>query len=238
MSQMPDFGQFDSKRLDEFLREFKKLTRHISLEQRSQELDERIRTAELSLGDKIEAFKRRAPSADVTDRREALRMERLLVSIALKDLHLFKFALEYDGDYKDLVEYVFHYIDDHACQARIIGHLGTTPPPIGVKILSDVDDTMYANLIDVRYPKNTLYPGVLEFYDAVTREPFELSTTPVTILSARPNPHGRHMGGEQPAGPGGIHQGSIGPQCLVRSTGQWSPWYGSDRSAGQSRSPV
>jgi len=26
MSQMPDFGQFDSKRVDEFLREFKQLT--------------------------------------------------------------------------------------------------------------------------------------------------------------------------------------------------------------------
>jgi hypothetical protein len=188
MSLMPDFGQCDSTRVDEFLREFKKLTRRISVEQRSQELDERIRRAELSLADKIEAFKRLAPSADVTDRREELRMERLLLSVALKDLHWFKFALEYDGDYKDLVEYVFHDIDDQACQARIIGHLRTAQPPIGVKVLSDVDDTMYANLIDARYPKKTLYPGALEFYDAVKREPFELSTTPVTTLSARPNP--------------------------------------------------
>lgn len=70
MSQMPDFGQFDSKRVDKFLREFKKLTLRISLEQRSQELDERIRSAELSLADTIEVFKRLAPSADVTDRRE------------------------------------------------------------------------------------------------------------------------------------------------------------------------
>ena len=83
---------------------------------------------------------------DVTDRREELRLERLLLSAALEDLHLFKFALEYDGDYKDLVEYGFHDIDDNACQARIIGHLRTTQPPIGVKVLSDVDDTMYANL--------------------------------------------------------------------------------------------
>jgi len=188
MSQMPDFGQFDSKRVDKFLREFKKLTLRISLEQRSQELDERIRSAGLSLADTIEAFKRLAPSADVTDRREELRLERLLLSVALKDLHLFKFALEYDGDYKDLVEYVFHDIDDNACQARVIGHLRTTQPHIGVKVLSDVDDTMYANLIDARYPKKTLYPGVLEFYDALKREPCELSTTPVTTLSARPNP--------------------------------------------------
>ena len=49
----------------------------------------------------------------MTDRREELRLERLLLSVALKDLHLFKFALEYDGDYKDLVEYVFHDIDDN-----------------------------------------------------------------------------------------------------------------------------
>jgi hypothetical protein len=69
-----------------------------------------------------------------------------------------------------------------------IAHLRTTQPPIGVKVLSDVEDTMYANLIDACYPQNALYPGVLEFYEAVTREPFELPTTPVTTLSARPNP--------------------------------------------------
>ena len=115
-------------------------------------------------------------------------MERLLLSVAPEDLPLFKFALEYDGDYKDLEEYIFHDIDKKECQDRIIEHFRKTPQQIGIKVLSDVDDTMYANLIDERYPKKTLYPGVLEFYDSLKHEPFQLRAIPVTTLSARPNP--------------------------------------------------
>jgi hypothetical protein len=72
-----------------------------------------------------------------------------------------------------------------------------TPPRGGVKVLTDVDDTMYANLIDKRYPKRTPYPGVLAFYDALKSEPTEIAANlvikgvthvPVTTLSARPNP--------------------------------------------------
>jgi hypothetical protein len=193
---MLDYGQFDSKRVDEFLREFKAPTRHLPfhLEKRSHTLDERIRNARLSLADKIEVFKRLAPRAQdsrlgaITDERKELRMERLLVSVASKDLPLFKYALEYDGDYKDLEEYIFHDIDKKEYQSRIIEHFRTSQQQIGIKVLSDVDDTMYANLIDERYPKHTLYPGVLEFYDALKREPFKLRVIPITTLSARPNP--------------------------------------------------
>ncbi|MCF6155825.1 MAG: hypothetical protein E3K36_11370 [Candidatus Brocadia sp.] len=188
MSQMPDYGQSDPKRVDEFLREFKKPTFRIFREQRTRKLDNRIGNAKLNLGDKIEVFKRLAPRADVTGRREELRMERLLFSVAPDDLPLFKFVLEYDGDYKDMVEYTFSDIDDKECQGRIIKHLRTVKQKVGIKVLSDVDDTMYANLIDARYPRKTLYPGVLEFYDSLKHEPFELQAIPVTTLSARPNP--------------------------------------------------
>lgn len=188
MNQMPDYGQPDLKRVDEFLLEFNKRTWHISREQRARKLDNRIRNARLTLADKIEAFKRVAPRADVTAHWEELRMERLLCSVAPEDLSLFKFVLEYDGDYKDMVEYVFSDIDDKECQGRIIKHLRTVMQQAGIKVLSDVDDTMYANLIDARYPGKTLYPGVLEFYDSLKYEPFDLQVIPVTTLSARPNP--------------------------------------------------
>jgi hypothetical protein len=196
MSQMLDYGQFDPKRVDEFLGDFMNPTGHLfsHLEKRTQELDKRIGSATLSLADKIEVFKRLAPRAEdsrlgaKTDERKELRMERLLLSVAPKDMPLFKFALEYDEDYKDLEEYIFHDIDKKEYQARIIEYFRTTPEQIGIKVLSDVDDTMYANLIDERYPKKTLYPGVLEFYDSLKHEPFELRAIPVTTLSARPNP--------------------------------------------------
>ncbi len=191
MSQMPGYGQADTKRVDEFLRDFKKFTFHIfSREKRTRELDNRIRNARLNLADKIEAFKRLAPPVDRTGHRDELRMERLLCSVAPEDLPLFKFVLEYDGDYKDMVEYVFSDIDDKECQNRIINHFRTVKQPVGIKVLTDVDDTMYANLIDNRYPRKTLYPGVLEFYDSLKHEPFDLPVIPVTTLSARPNPIG------------------------------------------------
>jgi len=195
--QVVEYGKFDPKRVDEFLRDFTSPTERwylslfSSLEKRTQELDNRIRSVTLSLADKIEVFKRLSPRREATDERKELRMERLLISIDPKELPLFKLALEYDGDYKDLEEYIFHDIDTKEYRNRIIEHFGRTPQQIGligIKVLSDVDDTMYANLVDSRYPKKTLYPGVLEFYDSLKHEPFELRAIPVTTLSARPNP--------------------------------------------------
>jgi hypothetical protein len=169
-------------------------TGHSDLGERTQELDRRIKSATLSLADKVEVFKKLAPRGEddpvaaKTGESKELRMERLLLSVAPEDLSLFKFALEYDGDYKDLEEYVFHDIDNDEYRARILEYFRTTPQQIGIKVLSDVDDTMYANLIDERYPKKTLYPGVMEFYDSLKHEPFQLGAIPVTTLSARPNP--------------------------------------------------
>lgn len=198
-----DYGQFDPKRVDAFLGlYFQNTTGHwfswfSPLDKRAQELDKRILSAALSPAEKIQVFKRLAPRAEdsrfraQTDERKELRMERLLLSVEPKDLPLFKFALEHDGDYKDLEEYVFHDIDKKEYRDRIIGHFRKTAEQvgiIGIKVLSDVDDTMYANLVDTRYPKGTFYPGVLEFYDSLKHEPFELRAIPLTTLSARPNP--------------------------------------------------
>jgi hypothetical protein len=112
MSQIVDYGQFDLTRVNEFLGDFMRPTGHwfSHPEQRTHELDKSIHRATLSLADKIEIFKRLAPRAAdsrlgaVTDERKELRMERLLLSVAPKDLPLFKLALEYDGGYKDLEE--------------------------------------------------------------------------------------------------------------------------------------
>ena len=47
---------------------------------------------------------------------------------------------------------------------------------------------MLANLVDRRYAKGTLYPGVVAFYDALKQEPFATTQVPITTLSARPDP--------------------------------------------------
>lgn len=197
MIQMPGPGAFDPNRVEKSFAKLMEVTGFslFNHDGRAREIDERIQHAGLSLADKIEVFKRLAPRAEdsrigaLTGERKEVRMERLLLSVAPEQLPAFKFPLEYDVDYKDFEEYVFHDIDDPERRARILEHLKRTPLLRGVKVLTDVDDTMYANLVDARYPKKTLYPGVLEFYEAVKEEPFgELPAIPITTLSARPNP--------------------------------------------------
>jgi hypothetical protein len=144
--------------------------------------------AGLTLQQKIDAFRAMSPKGSSTGRRDEQRMECLILSIDSNSLSRFKFDLEYDGDYKDLVEYVFHDIDNEDRQRNILAHFRTAPRESRVKVLTDVDDTMVANLVDRRYAKGTLYPGVVAFYDALKQEPFATTHVPVTTLSARPNP--------------------------------------------------
>ena len=144
--------------------------------------------AGLTLQQKVDAFRAISPKGSSTGRRDEQRMECLILSIDASSLSRFKFDLEYDGDYKDLVEYVFHDIDDKDRQKNILAHFRTAPRESRIKVLTDVDDTMVANLVDRRFAKGTLYPGVVAFYDALRQEPFATTRIPITTLSARPDP--------------------------------------------------
>jgi hypothetical protein len=48
-----------------------------------------------------------------------------------------------------------------------------------LRVVSDIDDTLYSSLNDSRYPRGTLYKGVLELFSA-------LSEQPPVFLTARP----------------------------------------------------
>ena len=76
---------------------------------------------------------------------------------------------------------MFHDIDSEDRQRNILAHFRTAPRESRVKVLTDVDDTMLANLVDRRYAKGTLYPGVVAFYDALKQEPF-VTPSPITTL--------------------------------------------------------
>lgn len=184
--------QLDNDRVKAFMDEYKSNTWKRSSDNRRQELDDRIRrNAKLSLADKIEAVRQLGGGA--TSSSEDLRIAQIFLSVDPKELSLFKFILEYDGDYKDVAEYLFDDIDNKEIRDDVLAHFQKTGKANGIKVLSDVDDTMYANLIEKRYPKKTVYPGVLEFYGALKQEPFELKKTPLTTLSARPNSHGGYI---------------------------------------------
>ncbi|WP_394838237.1 App1 family protein [Pendulispora rubella] len=84
---------------------------------------------------------------------------------ALKD------AIDDGSSYRDLHQLLYRDIDDAAVRAAILAHFRTTageaPAAPSFKVLSDIDDTFYANWKDTRYPKKTVYPGVVAFYEAL-----------------------------------------------------------------------
>lgn len=218
-----DPGTPDADRVDRFVAEFTRPTAPNSLlsspQKRAHILDERLRSAALSLADKIAVLQKLSPREAPTDERRELRMERLFLSIDPKDLALFKLALEYDGDYKDLEEYLFHDIDRQTHRDPILAHLRKAPRQGGIKVLSDVDDTLYANLLDDRYPKKSLYPGVLAFYEALKQEPRATLLTPVTFLSARPNPVAGKLEEDSLRGLIGVTDGRLCPSALSGDVG-------------------
>ncbi len=84
-----------------------------------------------------------------------------------KDLSELKKAIDHGGDHRDLQQLIFHDIDDENIRAQVLAHFkaeGVAAPSGRVKVLSDIDDTFYANLKDNRYPSKTVYPGVKDFY--------------------------------------------------------------------------
>lgn len=164
--------------------------------------EERDRFAGLPLAAQQNEFRAASPANSFSAGKATQTLECVLSSVRSDQLSQFKFGLEYDGDYKDMVEYLFHDIDSLGRQNRLTEKLLDVPARGGIKVLTDVDDTMYANLIDKRYPKKTPYPGVLAFYDALKSEPAEIAAglvrngvtlVPVTTLSARPNPIAGHL---------------------------------------------
>lgn len=100
-----------------------------------------------------------------------------------------------EGDHRDLQQLVFRDVDDGDLRAEILAHIeAEAAPRADLKILSDIDDTLYRNWKDPRYPagphpvtkKPVLYPGVRAFYREldVAFSPGGLGD--LTFLTARP----------------------------------------------------
>jgi hypothetical protein len=100
-----------------------------------------------------------------TGRSDEREIARLLVETCGAELTALKNALDERGNYHDLHQLIYHDIDDDGLRAQILEHFEREAAPCGeVKILSDIDDTFYANWKDERYPEKTVYPGVRELY--------------------------------------------------------------------------
>lgn len=98
-------------------------------------------------------------------------------------------------DHRDLHQLVYSDIDDGGLRERLLAHFAAEAAPRrDFKILSDIDDTLYRNWKDARYPdarapgadRPYLYPGVRAFYRELDvafsgGEPADLA-----FLTARP----------------------------------------------------
>lgn len=124
-----------------------------------------------------------------TDRLEEKAITSVFVATKGENLTQLKNAIDGGGDHHDLQHLVFHDLDSKDLQKQLLTHFKNEAPAKSarVKVLSDIDDTFYANWKDDRYPKKTIYPGVRALYAELDRGAGR--TDPLgdlMFLSARP----------------------------------------------------
>mmetsp|Transcript_33807 Transcript_33807/g.56807 ORF Transcript_33807/g.56807 Transcript_33807/m.56807 type:complete len:590 (+) Transcript_33807:112-1881(+) len=138
--------------------------------------------------------------------------EKLICEIFLQtkgyELTLLKEAVDCATDkaldsvfHRDLQELLYMDFQDVSLRTRILDHFciqantlrsqdqqqpngsSLTPPRRLLKLISDIDDTLFVGWKDRRYPYSTVYPGVLDFYQALhTRyRPQRRSPSPIPI---------------------------------------------------------
>ena len=108
-----------------------------------------------------------------------------------EELTRLKNQLNMRTDAHDLEGLVFNDVDSDEVRGVILAHIATQAAlvePDKAKVLSDIDDTVLCALHDRRFPKGTVYPGVLALFDALDHGPHEVpfSTGDLTFVTARP----------------------------------------------------
>ncbi|CAE7412453.1 unnamed protein product, partial [Symbiodinium necroappetens] len=108
----------------------------------------------------------------------------LLESTTGDELRMMKDVLDEGGDFYNLHKLVFHDLDPEMYE-RALRHIQKegrrmakqyAPHKAPIKIISDVDDTLYGSGghfpagCDERFPKSQVYPGVLALFKEITAE--------------------------------------------------------------------
>lgn len=105
----------------------------------------------------------------------------LFLSESGEQLRTLKLMVDQVATGHDLLDILYSDIDSADIRLEIISHFRAQEPPKepALRVISDIDDTIYSSLNDDRFAKGTLYPGVLEFLSKV-------SPLPPIFLTARP----------------------------------------------------
>ena len=107
------------------------------------------------------------------------------------DLTRFKSLLNSGQDHRDLEHLVFDVVDDEGIRRDILEHVRAEAAGVEVPdlhVLSDIDDTLKCALHDDRYPRGTVYPGVVALYRALDAGHAADPEAPgdLTFVTARP----------------------------------------------------
>lgn len=92
-----------------------------------------------------------------------------------------KLAIDCATDGNDLLHILSHFISSADIRFDIINHFNKAldSDEKSLRVVSDIDDTLYSSLHDSRHPKGTVYPGALKLLG-------EVSQAPPVFLTARP----------------------------------------------------
>jgi len=126
-----------------------------------------------------------------TPRRFEKAIRDVLLATAGDDLTELKRGIDAGNSHWDMVELLYHDIDSVSIRREVLAHIdreGRRTTRRDLKILSDVDDTLYANWKDRRYPPKTVYPGVLKLYRELDLAPEGVPSPAgdVAFLTGRP----------------------------------------------------
>jgi len=126
----------------------------------------------------------------------------ILLSCKTHELTLVKNSIDEGGDWHNLYKLVYVDIKDSAIRWTILNHLKQEAKKLrrakgkaeGIKILSDIDDTLYSSGghwpagSDTRFPRNVVYPGCLTLFRILDRawSPNNPACN-LVFLSARPH---------------------------------------------------
>jgi hypothetical protein len=117
-------------------------------------------------------------------------IEKLFTTTKGRDLSKLKRLIDLGGDHLDLEKLIFRDVDKHT-RTQLLNHFyreGLAVDHPHLKVMSDIDDTLYASRSDTRFPRYTIYPGIRAFFDALDRGICsEDDCGDLIFLTARPN---------------------------------------------------
>jgi hypothetical protein len=118
------------------------------------------------------------------------RVVEVMLSVQGGAFHDLKYHLNHAKDHHDLEHLVFTDLDEDLAD-RLLEHIGAqadVDPTSDLRVLCDIDDTLTCAIHDDRYPRGTVYPGIIALLqaldDGAAEEPNRAGD--LTFVTARP----------------------------------------------------